>query len=158
VFEASIFNFFKLREEKIKKFFFQIFESINKRIAKMFMKKLSPQDPHAKKEVPVVVFKAKKETKEPAEKVKSETVKTRKADTMPRIEEKKEIVEQKVEAKPEKKEEPKMKVEAEKKEPEVKKFVRPAKGSDESKAWGEMMKAKRAEAKAKKEAEAKTQA
>ena len=71
----------------------------------MFLSRLAPMDPHEKKEVPVVVFKAKKETKAPAEKVKSESVKTRKADTMPRIEEKKEIVEQKVESKVEKKEE-----------------------------------------------------
>jgi hypothetical protein len=120
----------------------------------MFLARLAPMDPHEKKEIPVVVFKAKKETKAPAEKVKSETVKTRKADTMPRIDEKKEIQEQKVEAKVEEKKEPKMKVEVEKIEKEVKKFVRPAKGSDESKAWGEMMKAKRAEAKARKEAEA----
>jgi hypothetical protein len=120
----------------------------------MFLARLAPMDPHEKKEIPVVVFKAKKETKAPAEKVKSETVKTRKTDTMPRIEEKKEIQEQKVEVKVEEKKEPKMKVEVEKIEKEVKKFVRPAKGSDESKAWGEMMKAKRAEAKARKEAEA----
>jgi hypothetical protein len=120
----------------------------------MFLARLAPMDPHEKKEIPVVVFKAKKETKAPAEKVKSETVKTRKTDTMPRIEEKKEIQEQKVETKVEEKKEPKMKVEVEKIEKEVKKFVRPAKGSDESKAWGEMMKAKRAEAKARKEAEA----
>lgn len=120
----------------------------------MFLSRLAPMDPHEKKEVPVVVFKAKKETKAPAEKVKSETVKTRKPETVLKSEPKAEIHEQKVEAKVEEKKEPKMKVEVEKKEPEVKKFVRPAKGSEESKAWGEMMKAKRAEAKARKEAEA----